>query len=113
MKSTANQSDEQLLTFRISDLKAAQLRKGVFFNPDPYLKISIISNENTASTNSSSSNSFISPFILVSNQTTNIMNFNNLNFTSNSSDYLTEYKTYVATNTCFPHWKNEVKNKFC
>lgn len=87
-------NNEQFVTFRISDLKAAQLRKGMFFNPDPYIKISILPSSDASITTPNSSQS--------------------LDLTSDSfnsqevlSGYAREYKTFVATNTCFPNWKNE------
>jgi hypothetical protein len=55
------------------------------------------------------SNSLSSPFIILPHLNSNLTNINNLNITSHTSGYVREYKTYVATNTCFPHWKNEVK----
>jgi hypothetical protein len=99
-----NTTDNELVTFRISDLKAAQLRKGVFFNPDPYLKISVIPNGGLTTPNSTGL--FGSPFIILSNPNSN--HINNINTITNTTNYATDYKTYVATNTCFPHWKNEV-----
>ena len=66
--------NEEFITFKVSDIKASQLRKGMFFNPDPYVKITVI----PACAN-----------------------------LARSSSYVREYKTFIATNTCFPNWKNE------
>lgn len=86
-----SQNEEDFLTFRINELKAAQLRKGMFFNPDPYVKISILSN-----TQSSLDNHQVNQTTPVSSTTSAL-----------PGSSIREYKTYVATNTCFPNWKNE------
>uniref|UniRef100_A0A8C4NDZ5 HECT, C2 and WW domain containing E3 ubiquitin protein ligase 2a n=1 Tax=Eptatretus burgeri TaxID=7764 RepID=A0A8C4NDZ5_EPTBU len=36
-----NQQNRRLTSFSLSDIRATGLKKGMFFNPDPYLKISI------------------------------------------------------------------------
>ncbi|XP_072835647.2 E3 ubiquitin-protein ligase HECW2 [Pogona vitticeps] len=38
---TANQHCRKLVSFTLSDIRAVGLKKGMFFNPDPYLKMSI------------------------------------------------------------------------
>jgi hypothetical protein len=72
IKSGSPNGTNDFITCSLYDVKAAQLRKGMFFNPDPYVKISIV------------------PQL------------------EQSCNYAREYKTSVATNTCFPSWKNEV-----
>lgn len=87
-------NSEQFVTFRISDLKAAQLRKGMFFNPDPYIKISVLPSTDMSTTVPNSSQSLDSTL-------------DSFNSQDVLSGYAREYKTFVATNTCFPNWKNE------
>ncbi|DAA32569.1 TPA: HECT, C2 and WW domain containing E3 ubiquitin protein ligase 2-like [Bos taurus] len=38
---SGNQHSRKLVSFTLSDLRAVGLKKGMFFNPDPYLKMSI------------------------------------------------------------------------
>ncbi|XP_037704501.1 E3 ubiquitin-protein ligase HECW2 isoform X2 [Choloepus didactylus] len=38
---SGNQDSRKLVSFTLSDLRAVGLKKGMFFNPDPYLKMSI------------------------------------------------------------------------
>ncbi|MBN3307378.1 HECW1 ligase, partial [Amia calva] len=38
---TQNQGSRRLISFSLSDFQAVGLKKGMFFNPDPYLKIAI------------------------------------------------------------------------
>ncbi|XP_078536547.1 E3 ubiquitin-protein ligase HECW2 isoform X2 [Lissotriton helveticus] len=38
---SANQQSRKLVSFTLSDIRAVGLKKGMFFNPDPYLKMSI------------------------------------------------------------------------
>ncbi|XP_069471819.1 E3 ubiquitin-protein ligase HECW2 isoform X2 [Ambystoma mexicanum] len=38
---SANQQSRKLVSFTLSDMRAVGLKKGMFFNPDPYLKMSI------------------------------------------------------------------------
>lgn len=94
-------SGEEFITFRISDLKAAQLRKGMFFNPDPYVKVTIIPSvsQSTAlnQTQISQSPASLQRTVLTPTSTTQTTLFG----------YAREYKTFVATNTCFPSWKND------
>ncbi|CAF0857734.1 unnamed protein product [Brachionus calyciflorus] len=92
-------NNEQFVTFRISDLKAAQLRKGMFFNPDPYVKISIIQNGFPMSGCTPNTSQSL-------DGTSESVN-NNTNPNDILSGYAREYKTFVATNTCFPNWKND------
>jgi hypothetical protein len=75
-------------------VKAAQLRKGMFFNPDPYVKIVAIPSSGRSSSLASSSSS----------ETTSL---NLLNSNSNTYGYIREYKTSAAVNTCFPNWKSD------
>lgn len=75
----------ELITFKISDLKASQLRKGMFFNPDPYVKMSILPNQSLL-------NGLAMPTNTSSKPKTNMPRY---------------YKTNAATNTCFPNWKHE------
>jgi hypothetical protein len=98
----------EFVTFRINEIKATQLRKGMFFNPDPYVKITIMPNSFNFGTND------VSPPM----STTGSAQFSNGNLNSNpvlcqsrSSipfGYVRDYKTKVIANTCFPNWKNEV-----
>ncbi len=98
----------EFVTFRINEIKATQLRKGMFFNPDPYVKITIMPNSFNFGTND------VSPPM----STTGSAQFSNGNVNSNpvlchsrSSipfGYVRDYKTKVIANTCFPSWKNEV-----
>jgi len=81
-------SSDEFLTFRIYDLKAAQLRKGMFFNPDPYVKIVVIPSSARSSPLASAS---------LSSETTSL----------NTYGYVREYKTGAAVNTCFPNWKSD------
>lgn len=101
-----SQMETKFITFKLGDLKAAQLRKGVFFNPDPYLKITIIPDFNFYSNSGISSNEILSKKSV--NINCNMVNINNSNRTFYLSGYERDFKTHVATNTCFPHWKNEV-----
>ena len=115
-------SHYDFITFRLNDIKAAQLRKGMFFNPDPYVKISIVPNSFVFAANScvddaaasSSASATSSPL-----SASSIINFphgasvtpNSFLFQSRSSipfGYVRDYKTKVVANTCFPNWKNEV-----
>ena len=106
-------SQYEFITFRISEIKALQLRKGMYFNPDPYVKISIVPNSFTfASSDSYNSTpmSTSSSIINFSNVNTSI---NSLLYQSRSSipfGYIRDYKTKVVANTCFPNWKNEVRD---
>jgi hypothetical protein len=85
-RSTKPLASIELITFKISDLKASQLRKGMFFNPDPYVKISIVPNH--AVLNGMTASCSANPI-------------------SNLKNTQRDYKTSAATNTCFPSWKNE------
>lgn len=38
---SGSQHSRKLVSFTLSDLRAVGLKKGMFFNPDPYLKMSI------------------------------------------------------------------------
>lgn len=91
---SSSPSDE-FLTFRIYDVKAAQLRKGMFFNPDPYVKIVVIPSSARSSSLASSSSS---------SETTSLNSFNS---NANTYGYVREYKTAAAVNTCFPNWKSD------
>lgn len=93
---------------RQKDIKGAQLRKGVFFNPDPYVKISIVSSNGSskASNSTDTSNS-----VSFNNHSANINIGNSSSNPARSSliyGHSREFKTFSATNTCFPNWKNEV-----
>ncbi len=70
---------------------ASQLRKGLFFNPDPYVRISISHCTNGPSTNGSGS-------VTAGSQAISRALF---------YGYARDYKTSTATNTCFPSWKSE------
>lgn len=90
VQSNKRAPENEFVTFKISDIKASQLRKGMFFNPDPYVKITVIPSAVAASSSSAR------------------------NLRSNSAmshhyqyGYAREYKTFIATNTCFPTWKND------
>lgn len=93
---------DDFITFRISDLRAAQLRKGMFFNPDPYVKITVVAASISAASSSSSSSS---------SSAANSADLCQLSLTRAVSTpfygYAREFKTFAATNTCFPVWKNE------
>jgi hypothetical protein len=101
--------DDEFITFRISDLKAAQLRKGVFFNPDPYLKISIVPNLSSSASIMSSVSSPMNSPAMAALSGVNASGHKHHGRSSIFYSYAREYKTFVATNTCFPSWKNEVK----
>jgi hypothetical protein len=91
-----NNNSHEIITFKISDLKASQLRKGMFFNPDPYLKITILPNQAVLNGITSSSPA-----------TTPNNNNNNNSASKSKNNQQRDYKTTAATNTCFPSWKNE------
>ena len=94
LNNSNNNNSHEIITFKISDLKASQLRKGMFFNPDPYLKITILPNQAVLNGITSSSPA-------------NTPNNNNNSASKSKNNQQRDYKTTAATNTCFPSWKNE------
>ena len=83
----------------------------MFFNPDPYVKITIVPSNHSVSSSISSSSSSSSAFS--ANLSSSIFSGNSSRPSSSMlHGYVREYKTFIATNTCFPVWKNEVKFRF-
>ncbi len=96
----------EFVTFRINEIKATQLRKGMFFNPDPYVKITIVPNSfgfGTSDVSSSMTTTSSAQFFNGSPSQMLCQSRSSIPF-----GYVRDYKTKIVANTCFPNWKNEV-----
>ena len=98
-----------------ADLKASQLRKGLFFNPDPYVKISILSNMFAQSASLASASAVSSPMSsvvsFVKSHVPPLQSPSSLSSQGGSHHHhhlSREFKTVTASNTCFPSWKSDV-----
>ena len=99
-------SSFEFVTFRINEIKATQLRKGMFFNPDPYVKITIVPNSfgfGTSDVSSSMTTTRSAQFFNGSPSQVLCQSRSSIPF-----GYVRDYKTKIVANTCFPNWKNEV-----
>ncbi len=106
-------SSEHTLTLRISDIRAAQLRKGVFFNPDSYVKLTTHSSNGVERHQRGATSHRNSHPTRRQRHHHSSRFYHHNQYNAVASAFSASFKTSVASNTCFPHWRGEVTANSC